>query len=176
MQKIHLKIETFDFEDRKISLYETLRHLSLFAVCLHFLTCYRSCDKTSEHCFYCSRVRAHNFANHSHFFDIVVSRINDTYNEGFLYLRNKVVVLDVFLERPAYFDYPNFPLADEKCDYFQRFHHAQNLFVVFVGVLVRMYVNYLTEFFSKFELSIRDEEFVIKQIYCYASDLMHSFF
>ena len=82
----------------------------------------------------------------------------------------------MFLERPAYFDYPNFALADEKCDYFQRFHHAQNLFVVFVSVLVRMYVNYLTEFFSKFELSIRDEEFVIKQIYCYASDLMHSFF
>ena len=45
-----------------------------------------------------------------------------------------------------------------------------------LSVLVRMYVNYLTEFFSKFELSIRDEEFVIKQIYCYASDLMHSFF
>ena len=46
----------FDFGFWFIKLQESMRHLSLFSVCLHFLRCYRRCDKfpKSKYCFYCS--------------------------------------------------------------------------------------------------------------------------
>lgn len=73
LHKIYEKIETsFDHEECYIKLLKTLCHLSLFLVCLHFLTCHRSCSKISTYCIDCSHVRAHNFTNHKHFFDIVV--------------------------------------------------------------------------------------------------------
>ena len=46
----------FDFEFWFVKLQESMRHLSLFSVCLHFLRCYRRCDKfpKSKYCFCCS--------------------------------------------------------------------------------------------------------------------------
>ena len=39
----------------------------------------------------------------------------------------------VFLNRPAYFDYPNYPLGDKaKCCYFLVLSHAQDLFAYYV--------------------------------------------
>ena len=35
----------FDFEFWFVKLQESMRHLSLFSVCVHFLRCYRRCDK-----------------------------------------------------------------------------------------------------------------------------------
>ena len=48
--------EGFDFEFWFVKLQESMRHLSLFSVCLHFLRCYRRCDKfpKSKYCFCCS--------------------------------------------------------------------------------------------------------------------------
>ena len=45
----------FDFEFWFVKLQESMRHLSLFSVCVHFLRCYRRCDKfpKSKYCFYC---------------------------------------------------------------------------------------------------------------------------
>ena len=58
----------FDFEYLSYKFIGVKRHLSLFSVCLHFLTCGRSCDRLpkSWYCFYCSRIRARNFESPSY--------------------------------------------------------------------------------------------------------------
>ena len=60
LQIIHGNIENqFDIEEVGLKLSDTLYNLSLFSVCLHYFRCARSCDKVSDYCFYCSRVRSH---------------------------------------------------------------------------------------------------------------------
>ena len=178
LHKIYEKIESFDYEEYFAQLLKTLHHLSLFSVCLHFLTCYRSCDRIGRYCRYCSRVRANNFNLFDEFFDIVDDSKYELYRDNFLYLKNKLIDLDVFLERPAYVNYPHFPLKNNKCEYFQQLNHAQDLLVWFTSVLMRLYVNIVIKHFSGFisNLSLRDEKFVIEQIFKYATDLMFDFF
>ena len=112
LHKIYEKIETFDFEKYYLKLYKRYRHhLSLFSVCLHFVTCYRSCDKIGTYCRYCSRVRAGDFNPYQKKIDIVVcvdKEIN--FRNDFLYMHERLLDLDVFLERPVYFDFPHYPL------------------------------------------------------------------
>ena len=45
IKKIHDCIEVFNFEDSFSKMCKKFRNLSLFSVCLHFLTCKRSCEK-----------------------------------------------------------------------------------------------------------------------------------
>ena len=60
--KIHYNIDFFDFEESYFKMCKKFRHLSLFSVCLHLLTCKRSCEKKiNSYCRLCSRVRANNF-------------------------------------------------------------------------------------------------------------------
>ena len=53
----------FDFEENYFKLKKEFRHMSLFSICLHFLRCTRSCDKKSNYCRICSRVREKFFLN-----------------------------------------------------------------------------------------------------------------
>ena len=62
----------------------------------------------------------------------------ELYRDNSLYLKNKLIDLDVFLERSAYFDYPHFPLKNNKCVYFQQLNHAQYLFVWFTSMSIRL--------------------------------------
>ena len=45
LNRTHNEIEVLDFEENYFKLIEKFRHLLLFSVCLHFLTCRRSCEK-----------------------------------------------------------------------------------------------------------------------------------
>ena len=44
-EKIHDNLNFFDFEESYFKMCKKFRHLSLFSVCLHLLTCKRSCEK-----------------------------------------------------------------------------------------------------------------------------------
>lgn len=50
------------------------------------------------------------------------------------------------------------------------------MFISFVGLLISLYLNYLTEYFNKFKLTIREEKDVLEQVIFYASELMFEFF
>ena len=71
---------------------------------------------------------------------------------------------------------PNYPFNQRTCDYYNELCHAQDLFVPFTSVLIRMYINYVSKYFSKFQFTLRDEKIVYDAIYLYASRLMHEFF
>ena len=75
MQKIYNNHDftyVFDFEKVCSEVEVTLHHLSLFLVCFHLLTCLRKCDKVTNYCFYCSRVREHSYGDRSYYHDVVV--------------------------------------------------------------------------------------------------------
>ena len=108
-QKIHEVIEFFDFEESYFKMYKKFRYLSLFSVCLHFLTWQKSCEKIASYCRICSRVKDNNFFNLDKFQDLRVYP-KSHHKDDYLYLDNKLIDLDVVLNRPAYFDYPSYPL------------------------------------------------------------------
>ena len=87
------------------------------------------------------------------------------------------VDLDVFLNRPAYFPYC-FCESPRSCTDHQVISFAQDLFAAFCSVLVRMYLNIATDFFSEImsELILVDEKKVVKKIFTGASLLLHKFF
>ena len=79
------------------------RHLSLLSVCLHLLTCKRSCEKKINNCCrLCSRVRANNVFEMDKFQDLVMCS-EPTYKDDFLFLDGKMIDLDIYLNRPVYF-------------------------------------------------------------------------
>ena len=72
--------------------------------------------------------------------------------------------------------YPNYSFNQRTCDYYKKLRHAQDLLVPFTSVLIRMYINYVSKSFSKFQFTLRDEKIVYDAIYLYESKLMHEFF
>ena len=110
-------------------------------------------------------MKDNNLFNLDKFQDLMVypkSRHNDDY----LFLDNKPIDLDIFLNRPAYFDYPRYPLKHKNCRYFTVLSHAQDLFAYFCIIFVRMYLNYAMEHFSELILTLKlfDEKYVIENI------------
>ena len=179
MQKIYNNYDftyVFDFEKVCSEVEVTLRHLSLFSVCFHFLTCLRSCDKVTNYCFFCSRVRDHSYGDRSYYHDVVVANQVRAYQDDYMFLQDKLADFDVFLERPIYMNFPNFPLNDSKCDFYTELRHAQDLFVPFVNVLARLYINYVSKYFCQYKFTLRDEKIVYDAIYFFGAELMHDFF
>ena len=82
------------------------------------------------------------------------------------------------MNRPAYFDYPSYPLKHKNCRYFTVLSHAQDLFAYFCSIFVRMYLNYAMEHFLELILTLKlsDEKYVIKNILNSAHDLLYDFF
>ena len=151
MQKIYNNYDftyVFDFEKVCSEVEVTFRHLSLFSVCFHFLMCLRSCDKVTNYCFYCSRVRSHTYGDRSYYHDVVVA--------------NQVKA--------------NFPLNHAKCYYYTELRHSQDLFVPFDNVLARLYINYVSEYFCQYKLRLYDEKIVYDTIYFFGADLTNDFF
>ena len=62
-----------------------------------------------------------------------------------MFLQDKIADFDVFIDKPMYMNYQNFPLNNSKCDYYTELRHAQELFVPFINVLARLYINYGSE-------------------------------
>ena len=111
----HLEM-SFDFELYVFRLMKTMRHLSLFSVCLQFLRCFRSCDKMpkSKLCFYCSCVTMKNYQTPSVFMDIVIDEHH--FEEQFCLTDPSCIDLDITEER---LNYPKLPLDDKQCDYYE---------------------------------------------------------
>ena len=96
----------------------------------------------------------------------------------FLFLNGKMIDLDIYLNRPAYFDYPNHPLKNNPCGYMEVLSHAQDLFAYFCSIIVRLHLNYAMEYFSELISTIKlsDEKFVIAKILTFACELLLDFF
>ena len=86
----------FDFEKICPEVEVTLRHLSLFSVCFHFLTCLRSYDKVANYCFYYSRLRSHIYGDLIHFHDVVVATQDKVYKDHYICIKIKCVILMCF--------------------------------------------------------------------------------
>ena len=138
-------IFTFDFEKTCHKFEVTFCHIPLSSVCFHLLTCLRSCDKVTNYCFYCSRVREHTYGDKSCCHDVVVANQVRSYKDDYMFLQDKIADFDVFIDKPMYMNYQNFPLNNSKCDYYTELRHAQELFVPFINVLARLYINYGSE-------------------------------
>ena len=112
IQAIHNEIQSFDFEENYDKLIKRFRHMSLFSVCLHYLRCRRSCEKKQGYCKVCSRVRENCYYDHDKFSNLIVHSDFDDY----LHISSSHGVdLDVFLNGPVYFQYPDYELLSGKC-------------------------------------------------------------
>ena len=90
-------IFTFDFEKTCHEVEVTFCHLSLFSVCFNLLTCLRSCNKVTNYCFYCSRVREHTYGSKSYCHDVVVANQVRSYKDDYMFLQDKIADFVVFL-------------------------------------------------------------------------------
>ena len=86
-------------------------------------------------------MRDHSYGDRSYYHDVVVANQVTAYKDDYMFLQDKLADFDVFLERPIYMNYPNFPLNNTKYDYYTELHHTQDLFVPFINVLARLYIN-----------------------------------
>ena len=117
--------------------------MSLFSVCLHFLRCRRSCEKNPGYCKVCSRVWENTFYEYNAFLNLIVDSTTDDYLN---ISSSERIDLDVFLNKPAYFPYCHCESIGKSSDF--EFSFARDLFAAFCSVLVRMYLNQTTEYFS----------------------------
>ena len=130
--------KAFDFEENYDKLIKRFRHMSLFSVCLHFLRCRGSCEKKHGYCKICPRVRDNTYYDYNKFSNLIVRSDGDNYLN---ISSSDRLDLDVFLNRPAYFQYPDYELLNGKCCHLEIFSFARDLFAAFCAVLVRMYLN-----------------------------------
>ena len=76
-------------------------------------------------------MRDRSYGDRSYYHDVVVASQARAYQDDYMFLQDKLADFHVFLERPIYMNYPNFPLNDSKCDFYTELHHAQDLFCAF---------------------------------------------
>ena len=112
-------------------------------------------------------MRDHSYGNGSYYHDVVVANQVRAYQGDYMFLQDKLTDFDAFIERPIYMNYPNFLLSDAKFDYYTKLRHAQDLFVFFVNVLARLYINYVSEYFC--------QKIVYDAVYFFGTDLMNDF-
>ena len=122
--------------------------------------------------FFCSQIRARDFEKPSYFLDIVIDEHD--FEEQFCDITTSLIELDISVQRPVYFT--GSIQRDKRCDYYQEIHKEGQLLVSFTSVLVRMYVHYVLNCLLELDLTLRDEEILMEQVYTFASDLMYEFF
>ena len=88
--------------------------------------------------------------------DIVIDEHD--FEEKFCKMATSCIDLDITEERPAYFDYPRFPLQYKQYDYYDEFYKPIELLVAFTSVLIRMYVSYVLECLLELDLTLEDEK------------------
>ena len=116
MKKIHDNFDFYDFEESYFKMCKEIRNWSLFSVCLHVFFCKRSCEKIASYCRNCSRVRHNEFFDQDKFQDLLVYPKPNS-KDNYLFLDGKFIDLDVCMNRPDYFHYPNHPFKDKPCCY-----------------------------------------------------------
>ena len=117
LSKLYTELELFfDFELYTTKLIKVMRHLSLFSVCLHFLRCFRSCNKLpkSKFCFYCSHVKERNYEKPTCFLYIIADERD--FEEQFCRLISSCIDLDSHEDHPVFFDVLKF---SRKCDFYE---------------------------------------------------------
>ena len=88
-EKMHDNLDYFDFEESYLKMCKKFCHLSLFSVCLHLLTCKRSCEKKiNSYCRRCSRVGDNNIFDMDKFQNIVICS-KSTHKDDFYFLMVK---------------------------------------------------------------------------------------
>ena len=145
--------------------------MSLLSVCLHFLRCRRSCEKKSDFCKVCSRVRENTFYEYNAFLNLKLD-VDDYLNIN----SSERIDLDVFLTKPAFFTYCTCDAIGRNYSDFEVFNHARDLFAAFCSGLVRMYLNYTTAYFFDLQVSLSDQKKIIQTIFRFARDLLEKFF
>ena len=136
----------------------------------------RSCDKVANYCFYCSHVRPHVYGDIIYFHDVVVTTQDKTYKDHYMFLEDKLWDFDVFFLRGQCIWVIRIIQWLTDSDYYKELHHAQDLFIALTNILIRLYINYVSKYFSKYQLTLRDVKIVYDAIYFFASELMHGFF
>ena len=121
-------------------------------------------------------MRPHVYGDIIYFHDVVVTTQDKTYKDYYMYLEDKLYDFDVFFERPVYMGYLHYPTINRQYDYYNELHHAQDLFITFTNILIRLYINYVSKYFFKYQLTLCDEKIVYDVIHFFVSELMHDFF
>ena len=145
-------------------------NVSLFVTWLHFFLCKRSCDKVVNYCKICSRIREHNFAEKYFFYDVV---FEDKTKTDRLDLASKQIDFDVYLLRNLHFNRTVTPSFE--CDHLEHINYAQDIFILFVSVMVRVLINSVFNHFLSRPLTLKDESAVVEAIYHFAHEVMHEF-
>ena len=70
-----------------------------------------------------------------HFNDVTGVSQDKICKDHCMYTQDKIYHFDVFLDRPIYMNYPNYPFNQRICDYYNELRHAQDLFVPFTSFL-----------------------------------------
>ena len=162
----------FDFEENLFQLKNQYRKLSLFSVCLHFLSCVRSCDKKSHYCKICSRVCDYHFVETNAYDNLMVC-----FSTKILGLTTSHRIdLDVFLWNAEY-NLNSYTKDNGFCTFSQTFDYSQYFFAAFSGVLVRMCLNLTLSYFSKLfsSLTLVDERKIIEEIVKHGHFLLSKF-
>ena len=95
----------FDYDVWSKNLKQTMRHISLISVCLHFFFFFIAIEDVIN-CqefnidFFCSQIRSRDFGKTHYFLDIVINERD--FQEGFCDMVTSAIDLDISLERPVY--------------------------------------------------------------------------
>ena len=153
----------------KKEIRELYTETSLFRVCLHFFLCKRSCDRTIDYCWMCSRVRDRNFQKGSVFDDMIMERIHDIDK---LDLTNKMIDFDVYLSRWG----NSIPKNDYgKCEWNDTILYAGDVFVLFVSILLRVHLNLFNNYFLNFPMALDHQKYMVRKIQAFVEDIVHMF-
>ena len=131
-------------------------------------------ERKLGYCKVCSRFRENTFYESYAFLNLIVDSTTDDYLN---ISSSERIDLDVFLNKPAYFPYCHCKSIG-KCSGFEVFSFARDLFAAFCSVLVRMYLNHTTEYFSDLmsQVSLTYEKKIIQKMFSFALQLLHKFF
>ena len=87
---------------------------------------------------------------------------------------NHRIDLDVILCNSE-FNLSNYTKHNGKCCFFQIFKYAQDLFDAFSGVLIRMYLNIMLNYFSFLSTNLQDEKRITETIAKHSHFLLSRF-
>ena len=117
-------------------------NFSLFVISLHFFLC----KKVSKYCKICSRVRNHNYDRKRLFVDVIYEECDKNERLG---LSGKMIDFDVYLQRWECYNYTIPSSAPTDCDYREQINYAQDIFLNFLSVMIRVIINSCYDFFFK---------------------------
>ena len=144
---------------------------SMFHICLLFFLCKRSCDKTDDYCWICSRVRDRNFEIRHIFDDVFFERCHDIGKFGLTDIMHN---FDVYTSRWG----NSFPKNDstKRCMWADTIFSGSDVFIIFVSILLRVNINLYYNYFLSFRMSLENERITIRVTQMFVLDICHAFY